>query len=134
MNKKNPIVHFEIPVDNIERAQAFYKDIFDWEFNTFDMPGGATYYGVTTTKVDKKSQPTSPGINGGMMKRVNEGQPFMNYIQVVSINEILKAVKEKGGVIALPKTEIAPGMGWIATFKDTEENLMGLHELAPQMK
>lgn len=134
MNKKNPIVHFEIPVDDVKRAQVFYKDIFGWEFNTFDMPGGTTYYGVTTTEVDEKHQPTSPGINGGMMKRVNAGQPFMNYIQVASIDEMLKAVKEKGGLIALPKIEIAPGMGWIAAFKDTEGNLMGLHELAPQMK
>jgi hypothetical protein len=33
-----------------------------------------------------------------------------------------------GGIIVLPKTEIAPNMGWIAAFKDTEGNVMGFHE------
>lgn len=29
----------------------------------------------------------------------------------------------------MPKTEIAPGMGWIAAFEDTEGNIMGFHEV-----
>ena len=58
----------------------------------------------------------------------------MNYIQADSIDEALSAVKENGGEVAMPKTEIAPGMGWIAAFKDTEGNLMGLHEMPEAMK
>jgi predicted enzyme related to lactoylglutathione lyase len=65
-----------------------------------------------------------------MMKRVNPGQMFMNYIQADSIDDMLKQIQENGGTVAMPKTEIAPGMGWIAAFKDTENNMMGLHELS----
>ena len=25
------VVHFEIPVDDLERAKAFYGTVFDWE-------------------------------------------------------------------------------------------------------
>lgn len=28
----------------------------------------------------------------------------------------------------MPKTEIGQQMGWIATFKDTEGNMMGFHQ------
>ena len=28
----------------------------------------------------------------------------------------------------MPKTEIGSGMGWIAAFKDTEGNAMGVHQ------
>lgn len=28
----------------------------------------------------------------------------------------------------MPKQEIGKGMGWIAAFKDSEGNIMGLHE------
>ncbi|MGZ5352830.1 MAG: VOC family protein, partial [Actinomycetota bacterium] len=27
----NKVVHFEIPVDDVERASAFYASIFGWE-------------------------------------------------------------------------------------------------------
>jgi predicted enzyme related to lactoylglutathione lyase len=66
------------------------------------------------------------------MQRKNPGQPFMNYISVDSIDAACKKVEQAGGVIALPKTEIAPGMGWIAAFKDTEGNLLGFHETPPK--
>lgn len=124
---KNPIVHFEIPANDTARAIKFYQDTFGWQINKFDMPTGE-YFGVTTTEVDEKHQPTSPGINGGLMKRNNLDQPFMNYIQVSDIDEMLSAIENNGGVVAMPKTEIAPNMGWIAAFKDTEGNLLGLHQ------
>lgn len=43
-------------------------------------------------------------------------------------------ITEQGGTLVMPKTEIAPGMGWIAMFQDPERNLMGLHELSPEHK
>jgi uncharacterized protein len=63
------------------------------------------------------------------MARKSPGQPFMNYIAVDSIDVACKKVEDAGGIIALPKTEIGPGMGWIAAFKDTEGNILGFHEV-----
>ena len=37
-------------------------------------------------------------------------------------------VTAAGGTVALPKTEIGPGWGFIAAFKDTEGNLLGFHQ------
>ncbi len=128
----NGIVHFEIPADNIERAKEFYTTIFGWQINKYEMGknSGHEYYGVRTTPVDDKMMPIKPGaINGGMMKRVNPGQPFMNYIHVEDIDKMLKTIVAKGGKICLPKQEIGKSMGWIACFQDTEGNLMGLHQM-----
>lgn len=131
----NSIVHFELPVDDVKRAQDFYGQIFGWEFNTFDMPSGEPYYGVRTTEVDDKFQPKNPGtINGGMMKRANPGQVFTNYINVESIDDVLAKVTNMGGKVMMPKSEIAPGMGWIALFQDTEGNMMGLHQMSQHMQ
>ena len=134
---KNPIVHFEIPADDVETAKEFYEKIFGWKITKFPMPEGeAEYYGVRTTEVDEKTQlPKTPGaINGGLMKRKETGQPFMNYIHVDSIEHMLKTIEKHGGTICLSKTEIGKGMGWIAAFQDTEGNLMGLHEIPKEMK
>lgn len=127
----NPIVHFEIPADDEQRAKKFYEKTFGWKIEPFKMGSGETYWTVFTTEVDNYMRPKEYGqINGGMMKRKNKGQQVMNYINVDSIDAMLQTIKKNGGEVCMPKTEISPGMGWIAIFRDTEGNMMGLHELA----
>jgi predicted enzyme related to lactoylglutathione lyase len=120
----NSIVHFEIPADDVARAKAFYEKTFGWTIKTFPMPPGEEYFGVTTRKKGE------PGIDGGLMKRKMPGQPFTNYITVKSIDAMHPVVQANGGTIVLPKQEIGKGMGWISAFKDPENNIMGLHEMA----
>ena len=73
---KNPIVHFEIPADDVNRAKTFYEKTFGWDVKKFDYSGGE-YWICTTTDVDEKMMPTKPGaINGGIMKRKDPKQPF----------------------------------------------------------
>ena len=115
----NPILHFEIPADDLARARKFYTSIFGWKISD---PWKMEYFMVETRDHH------GDGINGGMMKRRAPGQPFTNYIAVDEINDILAQVTAGGGLLAMPKTEIGPGMGWIAAFKDPEGNIMGLHQ------
>jgi len=123
----NPIVHFEIPADDVARAQTFYQNVFGWKIKQMPIPpGGPQYYGVTTRREGEA------GINGGLMKRSMPGQPFANYVAVKSIDDFLSKVTANGGSVILPRQEIAPGMGSIAVFKDTEENMMGLYQPSEQ--
>lgn len=132
---KNPVVHFEIPADDVERAKAFYKKTFGWGFSEYKMPGEDSYWMIQTVETDKEKMPKEPGaINGGMMKRQMPEQRFMDYIQVDSIDEMLKAVTANGGTTVLPKQEIGKDMGWIAAFKDTEGNVLGLIEMTQAQK
>ena len=121
----NPMIHFELPADDLERARSFYTSIFGWKITD---PWKMEYYLVETKDKDGN------GINGGMMKRKGVGQPFTNYILVDEINDTLAKVKAGGGRIAMPKTEIGAGMGWIGAFIDTEANLIGLHQITAAMK
>ncbi len=57
------IVHFEIPADNMERAQTLYSKAFGWQANS--MPD-MEYTMLCTVPSDKNGMPTEPGaINGG---------------------------------------------------------------------
>lgn len=134
MEKRNPIVHFEIPADDPERAKKFYEEIFGWKITQFEYPG-EPYWSVITTEVDEKTHMAkTPGaINGGMMKR-KEGQVVTNYINVDDIDAVMKKITSHGGEVLMPKTEIAPGMGWVAMFRDSEGNIMGLHQAPEGMK
>lgn len=52
------VVHFEIPADNVERAEAFYKNAFGWQMNS--VPG-MSYTLVGTIPTDDRGMPTEPG-------------------------------------------------------------------------
>ncbi len=140
MMNHNAVVHFEIPADDVERAMAFYKNAFGWKFNKWEMPsdsstGGKPYYGVVTTESTDDGIPKKAGaINGGLMERAHPGHVMTNYISVESIDDAIANVSEHGGTVVMPKTEIAPGMGFIAMFKDSEGNMMGLHQIGEGMK
>lgn len=123
------VVHFEIPVDDLERAKAFYGSAFGWQLNT--MPEMDDYTIAMTTGIDEKTQtPTEPGaINGALMRRKAETPVPVLTIGVDSVETALKEVVSGGGSTVQPRTEI-PGMGAFAYFKDTEGNVVGLWENA----
>jgi predicted enzyme related to lactoylglutathione lyase len=112
-------IHFDLTVDNPERAMKFYKDIFGWKFEKWNGP--MEYWMVTTG--DEKE----PGINGGLSKRGESSMPNMNTIGVSSVDKFSKMVQDEGGKVLMPKSPI-PGMGWFATCQDTEGNTFGIIE------
>lgn len=120
------VIHFEIPVDELERAQKFYKSIFGWNMN--EVPG-TEYIMVGTTESNEKGMPTEPGaINGGMMKRQAPVTYPVITINVRNIDETLKKLKKMGGEVMKEKMPVG-AMGYLAYFKDTEGNTIGLWQL-----
>ncbi len=119
----NEIVHFEIPVDDLERAQKFYKTAFGWQMNYMKE---MDYTMVQTTEVDEKQMPKKPGaINGGMMKRGGDVKSPVVTIDVADIDAAIVEVEKNGGK-ALGKKMKVGDMGWSAYFKDPEGNVIGL--------
>jgi len=116
------VVHFEIPVDDPDRAVNFYKEVFGWEINKYEGP---TDYWLITTGPEGE-----PGINGGMMRREAERDgpsptAYVCTVDVPSVDEYMTKVTEKGGTVTTPKMPI-PGVGWFAYCKDTEGNQFGI--------
>jgi hypothetical protein len=120
------VVHFEIPVDDLERAKAFYGTVFEWGLQTDPQ---MQYTLITTTPIDEQTmRPTSPGaINGGLMERSTKTPTPVITIGVDSVEEALKKVEAEGGSVITPSTPI-PGMGAFGYFKDSEGNVMGLFQ------
>lgn len=123
------VVHFEIPVDNIARAQKFYKETFGWSINTF--PGmGYTILGTTPT--NEQGRPTEPGaINGGMLERQDPVKHTVVTINVKSIDDAGKRIQKNGGKLIRAKMAVGD-MGFAAYFQDTEGNVVGLWETKTQ--
>ena len=120
------VVHFEIPVDDVERARGFYGSVFEWGIVPMD---DMQYTLVMTTPVDETTQsPTDPGaINGGLMHRSSDTPAPVITIQVGAIDESLKKIEAEGGSVVTPRTSMGE-VGFFAYFKDTEGNVIGLFE------
>jgi uncharacterized protein len=120
------VIHFEIPADNPERAQKFYREIFGWEF--IAAPGEMEYSLIRTVAVDKDNMPLESGaINGGLMKRMTKSDAPVIVIDVPSIDERVKKILKAGGKVVLPKREVMK-MGLYARVTDSEGNVIGLWE------
>lgn len=131
------VVHFEIHAQEPERAIAFYKAVFGWDFPVW-MEEPVKYWGVMTDSTSSRQAAEKdskvPGINGGLMVRKGpapaEGQAVNAYVCTVEVEDIdatTKKIEGAGGTVALPKHAI-PGMAWQAYYKDTEGNLFGIHQ------
>lgn len=119
----DPIVHFEIPAADVDRAKAFYEKVFHWKVN---FVPGMNYNIVHTTEVDEKMMPLKSGaINGGMFKRSEKLEHPLLIIEVKDIHEAIRQVREHGGML-LKEVQQVGDMGLVAYFKDTESNVLGL--------
>ncbi len=121
----DPVVHFEIPADNLARAQKFYKSIFGWKIKKYPMEG-MEYYALHTVAVGKDFMPKTKGaINGGMMKRPHKGQGPVIAISVKSIGATLKKMASMGGKVLVKPMKIED-MGYYAYAADSEGNIIGI--------
>ena len=127
MSKMNPVVHFELPVENKKRMVGFYTNVFGWQTQQLGADMGE-YVVVTTTEPDAKGRPKTPGaINGGFYQKTddpNTQHPSV-VIAVDNINESIQKVKKAGGKVLGEPTEI-PGVGMFVAFFDTEGNRLSI--------
>jgi predicted enzyme related to lactoylglutathione lyase len=123
-----PVVHFELPADDLERAQSFYREAFGW--NVMPVPDvGYTLLGTATT-ADETGRPTAPGeINGGMFTRTDDLKQPVITIAVDDIDEALTKIEQCGGKTLRGRQSVGD-MGFTAYFNDSEGTVVGLWQNA----
>ncbi|MFI5041105.1 MAG: VOC family protein [Acidimicrobiales bacterium] len=112
------IVHFEIPVDDPDRASAFYRDVLGWEISGF---GEQPYWLVRAGADDE------PGANGALIGRGEVHQSPILIAGVEDIDDALSRIRQGGGQVVQGKLPI-PGVGWSAYVLDSEGNTIGLFQ------
>lgn len=125
------VLHFEIQAEDVDRAVAFYQAVFGWQVQDWTEYAGVPYFGVTT------GEEGLPGINGAIMQRPQPnpepGGAVVGAVLTVGTEDfdaIAAKVLDAGGVVALPKAAL-PGMAWQGYFRDTENNVFGVHQPDP---
>ena len=115
------VVHFEIPVDDPDRAGAFYSTVFGWGVERW---GPVEYWNLTTGETG------GPGAEGALRPRADGPEGVTVYVGVEDIDAALAAVESAGGQRVVDKVPI-PTMGWSAHVRDTEGNVIGLFQPDP---
>lgn len=122
------LVHFEVHVDDMERAKKFYGEVFGWSFQDWSEYAGMPYYGAVTGNEEEL------GINGALLQRQGPppeaNQALNGYACTMGVEDYDTAearIIENGGTVALPKYAL-PGMAWQGYYKDTEGNIFGIHQ------
>lgn len=113
------IVHFDVASEDPERAKKFYAALFGWKFQSVPE---FQYNLIETTNPDG-----TPGVRGGLGKRMDPSQRITNYFGVKSIDAAMEQVMKLGGKLVSPKMPVR-GMGYLANCIDTEGNMFGLWE------
>jgi len=122
MSKKiNPVSWFELPVNDLDRAKAFYEKIFEIEMTISEIgPLKMAWF---------PSLEGAPGAAGTLIKAnsyVPSKEGTMIYFSVDDIDLVLKKVESEGGKILNPKMSIGE-YGFVGHFQDCEGNRVALH-------
>lgn len=121
--KVNPVIWFEIPVTDMERAKTFYEAVFDWKLILIES--GERQMAMFPMEME------APGIGGALVKEnhfVPSYAGTMVYFSVPDITETLRKVVAHKGKELIPKTSIGE-YGFCGYFEDTEGNRIGLHTM-----
>jgi predicted enzyme related to lactoylglutathione lyase len=116
-----PVVYFEIPVTDIDRAIKFYKAVFHFDFDkeTTDNNEMALF-----PFSDEYSGISGALAKGKIYKSTKDG--VIIYFKTENIDETIRLAISNGGQILYPKTD--NGIGLVAEFEDTEGNRIALYQ------
>ncbi len=121
IKKSNPVVYFEIPVTDINRAIKFYKAVFHYDFDKENIDNNE----MALFHFEEGNSGISGALAKGEIYKPTKAGVVI-YFKTENIDETLKLATSNGGQILYPKTN--NGIGFVAEFEDTEGNRIALYQ------
>jgi uncharacterized protein len=129
----NPVVHFEIPYRDAQRAATFYNEAFGWKTTPLG-PRMGHYIVVVTAEEDVVPEAPGGAINGGLYP-VKDGWPHQYPSIVIGVDDLqaaLDRVTAAGGDVLGEPMRI-PAVGDYVAVLDTEGNRVSLLQPQPRV-
>lgn len=122
----NPVVYFEIPVSDLNRAMNFYNSVFSLRLSA------STYAGIQMSMFP--GNPTLPGCSGALV--LNPANLPTTDGSVVcftcdSCASTIERVESARGRTLTPPAPMPSGVGYKAEFADTEGNRVAIYSVNP---
>ncbi|WP_437918800.1 VOC family protein [Sphingobacterium sp. LRF_L2] len=121
--KTNPVVYFEIPVNDMRRAITFYQTVFGFTFEQEELDG----YDMAFFPLNDNQ----PGITGALAKGdvyQPSHQGAILYFYTEDIDSALENASRLGSQILYPKTINTDHGFAVAEIEDSEGNRIALRQ------
>ncbi len=124
--KNNPVGWFEIYVQDLSRARAFYEAVFETQLSPMTNPQAFP----DIEMLGFPSEMTSYGASGALLKMQGYPSGGGTLVYFSCDDCAVKAARAaaSGGKVFKEKTSIGEH-GFFALVNDTEGNLIGLHSM-----
>jgi uncharacterized protein len=126
--KNNPVGWFEIYVQDMPRAKAFYEAVFQGSLDKLENPNPAESPGMEMWSFPMTTE--GYGAPGALVKMPGcpSGGSTMVYFTCDDCAVEAARAASNGGKLVQNKMSIGP-YGFIAMVSDTEGNVIGLHSM-----
>lgn len=112
------ISYLHIPAADPVRAAAFYRAVFGWDVG--DDPGRSSFQDGTGHVIGHWISGRAPSGDTGVVP----------YVYVDRVDDTIGKVTANGGELVEPP--YPEGNLWVATFRDTEGNVIGTWQQGPR--
>lgn len=122
----NPMGWIEIPATDLDRAEAFYGELFGYAFQR-----QAERDGLTMSWFPMGEDPKTPGASGALVKHemyVPSVNGITPYFSVNRVDTTLETATKMGATVFMPKTDIGEH-GFFAMLRDSEGNRICIHSM-----
>ena len=113
---KHPLVWFQIPVQDFERARHFYRQVFRWEARPMA--------GTPVWEID-----AGDGIGGGFVQGSGSGgdtEGLTFYVRVPDLEQTILRAVEAGATLLRRPEYLGGALGISAAIRDPDGNIIGL--------
>lgn len=127
MKIENPVVWFEIYVNDLNRAKAFYEKVFKTELTELENPeeGGLKMFAFPG---DMESKGKASGALVQVKGMEAGGNSTLVYFASEDCSIEEGRVEDAGGKLIRPKMSIGE-YGFVSLAQDTEGNMIGIHSM-----
>ena len=113
---KHPLVWFQIPVQDFERARHFYQQVFRWEARPME--------GAPVWEID-----AGDGIGGGFVRGAGAGgdtEGLTFYVRVPDLEQTIVRAVQAGATLLRRPEYLGGALGISAAIRDPDGNVIGL--------
>ena len=127
----NPVVHFEMPYHDRDRAARFYAEAFGWKLEKLGAEMGHYVTGITAETDARPGEPAG-AITVGMYE-YKKDWPAQYPSAVIAVEDMAAAMARvtKAGGEVLGEPMLIPGIGDYVAFFDTERNRHSMLKAIP---
>ncbi|MEZ5059811.1 MAG: VOC family protein [Saprospiraceae bacterium] len=128
MKNENPVVWFEIYVNDMPRARKFYEMVFNLKMNEMPMPDTGEEMQMLFFPADMESKNRASGALVKMEGFAAGNNSTIVYFMSSDCDIETSRVENSGGKIFKPKMSLGD-YGFMSLVVDTEGNMIGIHSM-----